>query len=456
MQAIHEQTTREALLDLLLTNEEELLDDVEFKGSVPCSDQETVELKILRGLTKTNRTTTAPDFTRAHLNLSRGLLGRMPWETALECRGSQESRLTFKDSLLRAQRWSSAIRRETIAEAKLSWPFQTLSLSMSHGIIECFGLEGTFTGHLIRLLRALSNLTWNVSRDGASTTSLGNLFQCLTTLIVKNFFLKSSLNLPFLSLKPLLLVLSQQALLKLLEGFYKVSRQPSLLQAEQPQLSQPVLVGEVLQPSDHFCGPPLDPLQQLHVLLVLRAPELDAVLQLWSHQSRPRIPLAFWAASTHCRLTSSFSSISTPKSFSTGLLSITSSPSLIETEETDAGPLLQLVQVPLDDIPSFWRVSCTTQLGVICKLAERALHLSVNAIDENIGQHRSQHGPLRDNTPIDCYPLRVTIQPIPYPLNSPPIKSISLQFRGKDVVGDRVKGLTGVQIDDIRSSSLVH
>ncbi|KAK4820289.1 hypothetical protein QYF61_022859 [Mycteria americana] len=49
--------------------------------------------------------------------------------------------------------------------------------------------------------------------------------------------------------------------------------------AEQPQLSQPVFVEEVLQPSDHFHGPPLDSLQQLHVLLVLRAPELDAELQ---------------------------------------------------------------------------------------------------------------------------------------------------------------------------------
>ncbi|KAK4814100.1 hypothetical protein QYF61_008195 [Mycteria americana] len=139
---------------------------------------------------------------------------------------------------------------------------------------------------LIRLLRAPSNLTSNVSRDGASTTSLGNLFQCLTTLMVKNLFLKSSLNLPSLSLKPLLLVLSQQALPKILEGCSKVSPQPSLLQAEQPQLSQPVLVGEVLQPLDHFHGPPLDLLQQLHVLLVLRAPELDAVLQVRSHQSR--------------------------------------------------------------------------------------------------------------------------------------------------------------------------
>jgi len=43
----------------------------------------------------------------------------------------------------------------------------------------------------VRLLRALSNLTLNVSRDGASTTSLGTLAQCFITLIVKNFCLIS-------------------------------------------------------------------------------------------------------------------------------------------------------------------------------------------------------------------------------------------------------------------------
>ncbi|KAK4821252.1 hypothetical protein QYF61_016551 [Mycteria americana] len=37
--------------------------------------------------------------------------------------------------------------------------------------------------------------------------------------------------------------------------------------------------GEVLQPSDDLQGPPLDLLQQVHVLLMLGAPELDAVLQ---------------------------------------------------------------------------------------------------------------------------------------------------------------------------------
>jgi len=57
----------------------------------------------------------------------------------------------------------------------IAGPFQ------NHGIVEWVGLEGTFKGHpvqppamsrnifnQIRLLRAPSNLTWNVSRDGAS------------------------------------------------------------------------------------------------------------------------------------------------------------------------------------------------------------------------------------------------------------------------------------------------
>jgi len=41
----------------------------------------------------------------------------------------------------------------------------------------------------------------------------------------------------------------------------------------------------------------------------------------------------------------------------------------------------------------------------------------------------------------------MTIQLIPLQPSSPPIKSISLQFREKDAVGDRDKGLTGVQIN---------
>ncbi|KAK4826819.1 hypothetical protein QYF61_011627 [Mycteria americana] len=100
------------------------------------------------------------------------------------------------------------------------------------------------------LLKALSNLTLNV----ASTTSLSNLVQCLTTLIVKNVFLMSILTLPSVSLKLLPLVLLLQALVKILKGHKKVSPEPSLLQAEQPQLSQPFSIAEGFQPSDHFRG----------------------------------------------------------------------------------------------------------------------------------------------------------------------------------------------------------
>ena len=63
------------------------------------------------------------------------------------------------------------------------------------------------TNHQTRLPRAASSLALNASRDGASTTSFGNLFQCVTTLRVKNFLLISNLNLPYLSLKPFPFVL---------------------------------------------------------------------------------------------------------------------------------------------------------------------------------------------------------------------------------------------------------
>jgi len=64
------------------------------------------------------------------------------------------------------------------------------------------------------MLRAPSSLTLNVSKDGASTISLGNLLQCLTTITVKNCFLISNLDLLSFSLKSYSLALSQQTLLK--------------------------------------------------------------------------------------------------------------------------------------------------------------------------------------------------------------------------------------------------
>ena len=41
------------------------------------------------------------------------------------------------------------------------------------------------------------------------------------------------------------------------------------------------------------------------------------------------------------------------------------------------GPLLKPVKGPLDGIPSLKSTNCTSQLGVICKLAEGALNPTV-------------------------------------------------------------------------------
>ncbi|GAB0179473.1 hypothetical protein GRJ2_000412600 [Grus japonensis] len=90
--------TRSAMLDLVLTNKEGLL-----KGSLGCNDHEMVEFKILRAARRVHSKLTTLDFSRADFGLFRDLLGRIPWDKALEGRGAQDSWLVFKDHLLQAQ-----------------------------------------------------------------------------------------------------------------------------------------------------------------------------------------------------------------------------------------------------------------------------------------------------------------------------------------------------------------
>lgn len=109
---------------------------------------------------------------------------------------------------------------------------------------------------------------------------------CLQNKKKTTFFLISHLNFPSFSLKSFHLVLSQQTLLKSLYSpslnYWKAAlgSPSSLLQAEHSQLSLTVLIREVFHLLHHFCGPPLDALQQVRVSPVLRTPHLDIVLQM--------------------------------------------------------------------------------------------------------------------------------------------------------------------------------
>ena len=62
---------------------------------------------------------------------------------------------------------------------------------------------------------------------------------------------------------------------------------------------------------------------------------------------------------------------------------------LVELHEVHTGPPLQPVQVALDGIPSLQRVNCTTQLGVIGKLAEGALNPIVPVTNKDNKQCQS-------------------------------------------------------------------
>jgi len=49
MQVVEETTRKGSLLDLVLTNKEELVEDVKVGGRLSCSDHEMVEFRILLG-----------------------------------------------------------------------------------------------------------------------------------------------------------------------------------------------------------------------------------------------------------------------------------------------------------------------------------------------------------------------------------------------------------------------
>uniref|UniRef100_A0A8C4P7D6 Vacuolar protein sorting-associated protein 13B-like n=1 Tax=Dromaius novaehollandiae TaxID=8790 RepID=A0A8C4P7D6_DRONO len=154
----------------------------------------------------------------------------------------------------------------------------------------------------------INPVPFNTTEDpDISTADLGDVLQTLqplkttcasgsTTLTVKKGFPVFRQSFLCFSLCPLPLVLSLGTIEKSLASSFDtppadiythgsgLSPEPSLLQAEQSQLSQPLLIGEMRQSLNHLCGPLLDSFQYVCVSLALGNPALDPAFPDGPHQ----------------------------------------------------------------------------------------------------------------------------------------------------------------------------
>jgi len=103
MQVVEEPTRKGALLDLVLTNKEGLVENVKAGGRFGCSDHEIVEFRILHGGSRTISRIKTLDFRRAKFGHFKEILGGIPWVRALEGRGVQDCWSLFKHHFLHAQ-----------------------------------------------------------------------------------------------------------------------------------------------------------------------------------------------------------------------------------------------------------------------------------------------------------------------------------------------------------------
>ncbi|KAK4818569.1 hypothetical protein QYF61_014705 [Mycteria americana] len=189
----------------------------------------------------------------------------------------------------------------------------------------------------------------------------------------------------------------------------EVSPQPPFLQAEQPQLPQPLPISLVLQTLPQLRCPSLDTLQPLNVSLVVGGPTLNTAFKVRPHQCRVQghdhcpspaghaIPdtsqdaIGFLghlgtllahiqaAVDQHPQVLlcqAAFQPLfPTPVALHGVAVAQVQDPTLglVEPHTIDLGPWIQPVQVPLQSLPTLQQINTAAQLGVICKLTEGAL-----------------------------------------------------------------------------------
>lgn len=109
-------------------------------------------------------------------------------------------------------------------------------------------------------------------------------------------------------------------------------------------------------------------------------------------------------------------------------------------------------------------VDCTTQLVVVSRFAEGThlfpLSMLLTKILNSAGPNTEGQTPLiavfhLDIELTDHNTLSVTIRPVPYPLRGPCVKSVSLQFRDRDMQHS-IQCFAQVQVGNTCGSSLIH
>lgn len=122
-------TRQEALLDLVLTNEDSIR-DTKIGGSLGCSDHALVEFVVLKnaGLARSRPRTLC--FKSTNFWLLKELLRVIPWETTLKGMGTAQSCQLFKDTLLRAQQLSIPLQKLSSGGRQPSWLCKDLQLEL--------------------------------------------------------------------------------------------------------------------------------------------------------------------------------------------------------------------------------------------------------------------------------------------------------------------------------------
>ncbi|KAK4815167.1 hypothetical protein QYF61_017663 [Mycteria americana] len=214
----------------------------------------------------------------------------------------------------------------------------------------------------------------------------------------------------------------------------EVSPQPPFLQAEQPQVPQPLPISLVLQTLPQLRCPSLDTLQPLNVSLGVRGPNLNTAFEVRPHQCPVQghdhcpSPAGHTIADTSQDAIGFLGHLGTllahiqaavdqhphvlfrraafqplfPKPVALHGVVVTQvqdpALGLVEPHTIDLGPSIQLVQVPLQSLPTLKQINTPTQLGVICKLTEGALNPLIQITDRDIKQNWPQHRALGNTT----------------------------------------------------------